>query len=170
MSEEGFDYYSPDVASILSQKSKRPRPTGSDRTGTSTKFADFPRISFLFTPAGRSVYASSSEAGTLHARELEAAYALWYSSTKEGVKSPESRNEAESSEMTDLDEMKRYRDHPILVRDYAFDEDDERFSKAPLELMPPFERPSLTLSIEIGSLDFFLKQDLIELGVSRSSS
>jgi hypothetical protein len=69
-------------------------------------------------------------------------------------------NNVESSEKMNPDEMEWYRDHPILARDYAFDEDDERFSKVPLELMPSSDHPnqdSLTRGTELGSSRFLFE-------------
>jgi hypothetical protein len=171
MSEEEIDHYSPDVPSSLSHKSKSSSspttpelPTGSDSTGTLTTLADFPQPGILSISEGASGSASPSEPEALHARELEAAHALWYSNTQatlqEDTKEAELNNDAESSEKMDPDEMKWDRDHPILVRDYAFDEDDERFSKVPPELMPPSDRPnqdSLTRGTELGSSRFLFE-------------
>jgi hypothetical protein len=76
---------------------------------------------------------------------------------QEVAKASEPMNALESAGGMDLDDIQWYHDRPILVRDYAFEEDDERFSKVPLELMPPSERPnqdSLAQGTKPGSSKF----------------
>ncbi|CAG8740986.1 1487_t:CDS:1, partial [Acaulospora colombiana] len=99
-----------------------------------------------------------------HANELEAAYASFYSSvadtaTSEAGKEAGPTNASQSKEGMDLEDIQWYRDHPIVVRDYAFEEDDERFSKVPLELKPASERPP---QHRIGIFTFFFSLRRVE--------
>jgi hypothetical protein len=133
------------------------------RTDSTPKYENLLRRNFSSTSASTSGSASStpSKAAARHANELEAAYALWASNVQtppqEVAKAPEPMNSLESAGGMDLDDIQWYHDRPILVRDYAFEEDDERFSKVPLELMPPSERPnqdSLAQGTKPGSSEF----------------
>lgn len=107
------------------------------------------RRNFSSTSASTSGSSSSvpSNPAARHANELAAAYASM------GIYLPMAgtpteicdEHEAVTNEppAADEDNLQWHRDHPIVVRDFAFDESDERFSKQPIELMMRCDRPLL---------------------------
>lgn len=101
---------------------------------------------------------SSTNPATRHANELEAIYSSFgiYSHSPlqpSGALSPSNIGDADGlvevakdESGLDQDQVQTWdveewsKTHPILVRDFAFDEDDERYSKRPIELLLSFER------------------------------
>ncbi|PVF98101.1 hypothetical protein CPB86DRAFT_785103 [Serendipita vermifera] len=98
-------------------------------------------LSSISASTSGSASSTPSKAAARHVNELEAAYGL-YAAPQEVVKEPEITNAPEPNGGMDPEDIQWYHEHPIVVRDYAFEEDDERFSKVPLELLPASERPT----------------------------
>ncbi|KAG8821984.1 hypothetical protein FRC17_009695 [Serendipita sp. 399] len=109
------------------------------------------RRNFSSTSASTSGSSSSvpSNPGLKHANELAAAYA----SMGININSPmlgepadsvidQQQNNGSSDPLTmNDDDIEWHRAHPIVVRDYAYDEEDERFSMIPVDLMLRCDRP-----------------------------
>ncbi|KAG8842799.1 hypothetical protein FRB91_003916 [Serendipita sp. 411] len=112
---------------------------------------DHMRRNFSSTSASTSGSSSSvpSNPGLKHANELAAAYASMginiYSpmpgTSVDSVVDQQQELDSSDPQRTDDVELEWHRSHPIVVRDYAYNADDERFSRTPVELMLRCDRP-----------------------------